>query len=437
MARMNIRYLTVRTVPSQLPRYFWQPSAKLRKAGYRLQRVPLDWERFTDVVALEAAAIARAQALNAELDDSRAAAAIASVRPPAAPAQRTLGELITHYKQSRDWLGLADKTQRGYLQCLGKIEVWGADAPIRSIDATRIQRLIENLRATPSYANAVARVLRLLLEHGRRNGFLQINPAIRPGLTSTAPTGLIWPRGAVTAFVAAADRLGRHSIGTAVLLNEWLGQRQVDIRRMPWHVLRNGTLWVRQTKRGAGVALPVNMVAHLVTRLEQEKVRHAERTARFALEDEATFQRTGTRPNRPASLTMIVNEATGLPYKEDHFRHCFADVRAAAAEDVPEGFEIDHLMPGRDMLDPKAFTVKMEQLTFMALRHTAVTRLAEAECDNSLIATITGHSQVTVSTIIERYMVRTAKMARLAFQRRVDAETPAAAAAETVKGVGA
>ncbi len=89
-------------------------------------------------------------------------------------------------------------------------------------------------------------------------------------------------------------------------------------------------------------------------------------------------------------------------------------------------------MPGRDMHDPAAFTVRMEQLTFMALRHMAVTRLAEAQCDNGLIATISGHSQATVQTIIERYMVRTATIARLAFRRRIDAEAPPEA--ETVKG---
>ncbi len=138
-----------------------------------------------------------------------------------------------------------------------------------------------------------------------------------------------------------------------------------------------------------------------------------------------------------APSTIIVNEDTGLPYRADNFRHVFAKVRAKAAEKYPT-FEIDRLMPGRDMADADAFTERMLDLTFMQLRHTAVTRLAEAECDVQLIAAITGHAQATVLSIIERYMVRTAKMARLAFGKRMAAEgmSPAPAEADTVKGAG-
>lgn len=421
MAHMNIRYLVRRPGPSGgLDRWFWQPSSLLRAQGWRPQRVPLNWDAFHDPVALEGAAITRAQELNAELDAARGVAALEAARAPTPPAQRTVGDLITHYKQSDDWTSLRPKTHRGYLQCLARIETWCADAPVRSITAVQVRRLMDSMKHTPSFMNAVARVLRLLLEHGRRHGFVTVNPALRPGLAGTEPTGLIWPREAIPLFVAAADRLGRHSIGTAVLVNEWLGQREGDILRMPWHVLRNGTLWVKQSKTGAGVGLPVGMVDHLVRRLEEERGRQLARAGN----------------SRPIPATIIVDEHTGLPFKEDRFRHVFADVRAAAAKDVPEGFEVDFLMPGRDMMDPRAFIVRMEQLTFMALRHTGVTRLAEAECDNSLIASITGHSETSVDGIIRRYKVRTAKVARLAFQRRLDAEG-LGASVDSVRGAGA
>ena len=91
-------------------------------------------------------------------------------------------------------------------------------------------------------------------------------------------------------------------------------------------------------------------------------------------------------------------------------------------------------MPGRDMHDPQAFKIRMTDLTFMHLRHTGITRLGEAEVDPTLISTVSGHSLVTINAILARYMVRTSKMATLAFQRRLDAE---AVKAETVKGAAA
>lgn len=405
MATIRVRYLVSRPGRGGLPRWFWQPSPSLRAEGFAAVRVPADWARYGEASALERAAIAAAHALNEELDAMRAArASAAPALPP--PAARTLAELIAAYQASEAFRAKAPATQRGYRQCLAKLEAWGGAAPVRAIDPMRVQKLQHGLRRTPAFANATVRVLRLLLEFGRRNGWVAANAAMRPALTGSEPTGLIWPRAAVAAFVQAADEAGRPSLGTAVLLNEWLGQREGDVLRMPRTVLRgqgaDRRLVLRQSKTGAGVTLPVGMVPALADRLAEELARGAGRN--------------------PLPTTIIVSEATGQAYKADYFRHEFARIRAKAALAHPEGFEVDHLMPGRDMADADAFTVRMQDLTFMALRHTAVTRLVEAGCDVPLIASVTGHSQETVTALMRRYMVRTGEMTRLAFQKRMDAE---------------
>lgn len=426
MAQFTVRYLTMRPGRAgELPRYFWQPSSKLRADGWRMERVPLDHASYADARALEQAAIARANELNDALDVARLGAARAAVAPVLPRGARTLGELIANFRGSEAFDQVAGnrvvkpgrlrpKTQASYRQCLDKLEVWGGDAPVRAIDEPRVQKLKKGLSATPAYANAVVRVLRLLLEYGRREGWVTRNAALRPGLLEVDPSSLIWPREAVDVFVAAADAMGHYSLGTAVLLNEWLGQRQGDVIRMPRAALRlgGGTLLVRQSKGGrgkAGVALPLGAVSRLADRLASQLAMHAAREAAGA----------------PAIATIIYSEATGLPYRPDHFRHVFAAVRARAAEAHP-AFDVDHLLPGRDMADADAFVVRMMDLTFMALRHTAITRLGEAECEPTLIASISGHALGTVTQILERYMVRTSKMARLAFQRRAEAELPLA-----------
>jgi hypothetical protein len=210
---------------------------------------------------------------------------------------------------------------------------------------------------------------------------------------------------AVAAFVVVADRMGRHSIGTAVMLDEWLGQRQGDILRLPHSIYRAGVLSIRQSKTGAGVSLLIDLVPQLAERLAGETARV---DARFA-----------EGPIKPAQL--IVDESTCHAYAADRFRHLFAEVRAEAAEAHP-AFQVDYLLPGRAMDDPDAFTIKMTDLWFMHLRHTAVTRLAEAECEIPLISAVTGHSPKSVQEILSGYLVRTRKLAKLAFQRRLAAE---------------
>jgi hypothetical protein len=56
-------------------------------------------------------------------------------------------------------------------------------------------------------------------------------------------------------------------------------------------------------------------------------------------------------------------------------------------------------------------------------------RLAEAECEIPLISAVTGHSPKSVQEILSRYLVRTRKLAKLAFQRRLAAEGNGYAAA--------
>lgn len=428
MATIHVRHLVTKPGSAGgLPRFFWQPSAGLHAAGFRSQRVPLDWAHHVDLASLQAAAIARAEELNAEADAWRLGQYRAATQPPTPTGQRTLDDLITHYKKHRDWTKLAPATQRGYQQALNRISKWAGDGPVRAIDGALVQKLHAKYAATPAFAGAIVRVLRLVLAHGCRNGYLApgSNPAQNPALEGAPPSGVVWPQAAVDAIVAAADAMGRPSIGDAVLLNSWMGQREGDVLRMPRSVLRNGTLVLRQSKTGAGVALPIDMVPALKARLQAALAR--------------------TERLNPQPSTIIVSEDTGLPYRADNFRHVFARVRAKAADLAPAGakkpqldrfFEVDYLLPGRDMADPNAFKVMMMDLTFMHLRHTAVTRLAESDCDTQLIAAITGHSLNTIGDILERYMVRTAKMARVAFGKRMEAEGIAAApaAASTVSG---
>lgn len=468
---LKVRYLVKKKGrDGQLPRWFWQPAAALREQGWEARRIPANWQDFADAGALEAAAIAAAQDLNQQLDAQRLAqqgrsAAPAPTVPLRSPTLKTVDALIRLYKTTdapgafrlkKNGKPRPASTRKSYEQCLERISLWSGSAPVAAITPKRIEVLKQSMKGTPSFCNAVVRVLRLLLEFGRREEWLVINSASKPGLVGTDPSGLLWPREAVALFAAAADECRRPSIGTAVVLNEWFGQREGDIIRLPRQVVQrnlDGMITIRQSKGldyGIAVTLPIGMVPHLVERAEAELGRLSERYK------DAVVQ--------PA--TLIVSEETGRPYQETNFSHNFGKIRAHLADsmrrakgwtqredgswgheeiaarlgNLPKGerdkqlqlearraasFEVDYLMPGRNSTEPDAFRIFVDELQFMHLRHTAVTRLAEAGCDAELISQITGHSLNTVREILKRYLVRTRKLAQLAFQKRLDAEYPA------------
>ena len=418
MATKRIRYLTERPgAAGAPPRYFWQPSGELRALGWRPLRVPDNWRELYDPAQLEAAAIAAAQQRNAELDAwlavraaSLAAGTSPTARPPATPV--TLDQLIDAYqaagyprlkdKDPRAGEPLAAKTIAEYAKCLAVLSRWGGDKPFRAIRTGMLRQFYLDLRAvTPAKAAAVMRVAQIIFKFARFQDWRQDNPADRLGLAGALQAGIIWPRAAVADFVRMADILDRPSVGTAVLLNEWLGQREADILALPRNVLDPSGHMIRQRKTKAGVKLPIASVPPLLARIGDQLALYAA----HAIE-----------PTR-----LILSEETGRPYEADNFRHVFAAIRAALAKEAPR-YRIDYLPAGREPDPDGGFSVATTELQFMYLRHTAVTRNAEAEVDKAGIAAITGHSLKTVDQILERYLIRTGALAIGAFNKRMAAE---------------
>lgn len=366
MAIIKVRYLTKRTNEDGTCRYYWQPNAALKKAGFKLETLPED----------ETQAITRAQELNAAVDEWRNT----GVKKCDSNAPVTVRDTIARYQDSRHWHQLSLKTRKDYQYALNTITAWAGDAPMSALTPKTCTAFYESMRArkdgekmieTPAKAAAVMRVLRLVLSFAMREGLIRDNPASRMKLSSKAKKGRLWTPAEVAAFVAIADDLGYYSLGSAVMLNEWLGQRKGDIIALQASAWRDGCIFIRQSKRGAEVQLPVEIIPALSARLQEQRRRFPDSPALFPNED-------------------------GKPMTTTTMRKRFEEIRAKAAKDNPV----------------------MADIVFKTLRHTAITRLAEAGCDTPLIASITGHSMKTCESIIDIYLVRTARMAREAFSKR-------------------
>lgn len=376
MARVKVRYLVAKRVTradrSQHVVYYWQPAAPLRKKGWQPERLPDDLTH----------AIARAEDLNRQVDAARARNQ-ATPQPRArakGPAPHTVKALVNAYKVSRFYRDKAPETRKGYDAQIAVIEhLWG-DLAAAQLDAVLVEEAYNIMRQkTPASAAALVRVVRLIWNKSGPLGFRGlVNPAARPGLVSTASKGRLWSPECIAVMAEAAEKIGRPSIGHAIILNAWLGQREGDLLRAPLDALQDGVLRIRQSKTGAGVPLPVGLVPHLAALIAQ------------IIADRPTD---GT----VTATTLIVSEETGRPYKEDNFRALVRKVRAVAHEKWPD----------------------FDGLWFMHLRHTAVTRLFEAGCLEAEIAAITGHSLAAVHQILDRYLIRTERLAANAFKKRL------------------
>lgn len=384
---MKIRHLVIKPSAGRALHY-WQPAKDLRDLGWRARRLSDD----------RADAAREAERLNADVDAWRKGQ-VAPDAPPQAvaraaaarPARGSVRALIQDYKASRFWTALAPRTHRDYAWALDLIDAWAGDQPARAITPPAVQEFYAGLsrrvegrgRArrvieTPAKAAAAVRVLRLLLQAGVRLGYVTTNAAAQPAIAYTRQREpVLWSAEHVAQMAATADTLGWRSIGTAILLNAWIGQRVADVLALPAWSTEAGHLVLRQGKTGRQVALPIQLVPHLVERLQVEQA----------------------RPGAVRSLThLLLHDRTHQPWRLFTFDHAFAEVRAEAAKAMPS----------------------CATLQFRELRHAAVTRLHEAGVDPLGIAGITGHTPGSVQNILAKhYLVRTKAAAEAAFTRRL------------------
>jgi len=354
--RRRPAYLVVKRNADGSDRFYWQPSAELRRLGWVGLRLPDQPRRDRD-----GAAWAAARRINESLP----------ARRPGRPAvDFRLDDLIARYRESPRFTRLSAKTRANYAWCLGVLSDWRGAEPAANIRRRDVQAYyLGRYRAAPAAATAAVRVLRLVLQFGLNAGMVESNAAARPGLIDPPPRLRVWTGPEIAAMVAACDGAGRGSVGDAVLLALYTGQRQGDVLRLLTLQYDAGRLVLRQSKRRAMVSVPA----------------HPALAARLA------------RPDRPPGVTLVAAEGTGRAYASDHFRHLFARLRNRAAATCPS------------LVDAR----------FADLRDTAVTRLAEAGATVPEIAAITGHQERSVHSVLKHYLALTDALADTAIAKLI------------------
>lgn len=458
MAQIKVRYFVERPGAAGSVRYFWQPAGALVKAGWPRQVRLKDPDTGRDLALRTERHVAAAEAekWNARLDfwrlsENRAAGEISRAtleeyaakldiphqamtdadlvrainnRAPGGRRAATsipagsVNALIVDYKASDRYRLRSPKTRKDYDAHLRTIAAWCGDLHVAALDEGTIQDwyLAQRKQKNPhtgeqmhARANAILRVLSVLLEFGRKSSKypIRINPATRQGLIQTPPRVRVLTRDELRALVAAADRLGRPSIGDACVAGAYLGQRRSDLLTLPPLEHRDKAFVIRQNKTGAIVEIPAHPL--LVERCETAMER---------------FQRLHNvlGGDNAAPIHFLIHEKTGRRYTPDNFTATFADVRAEAVRGAPDHPDFP--------FDPSP---SLADAWFSDLRDTCVTWLADAGCTLPQICAITGHSERSAQDILKHYLAHTSEQAREAIRRLVAHELELAERAQNRK----
>jgi len=417
MASFTIQFLTNRPGKHGRPRWYWQPSAALKRAGFKLVALGQD----------EAAAIDAARRLNDQVAQWKAGGQPVTPKGQAVPVAKftprgTVGDLIDKYRRER-LPGLAANTQREYGSKLRLIETWAADAALTDITRARVQKFKDGLlqpptKGAPPMLNRAAgtlRVLRTLFAFAEDADMIPpgSNPAVRSGIETPAPRHQVWSPDARAAVIAAAlepvTTGGQHfppdhSLAVAITLGFAIGQRQAD-------VLKLGQSQYVEIPRHKMLAHDWQQLAAMAEdgrvmgiRLRQGKTRRWVEVPVVG-DTRAMIDASIARARTAGATTILIDERTDRPWTDKagqgRFQRRLLDAKERAITAATKA--------GNTLLADE-----LAELQFRDLRRTAVVFMGELGISDQGISAITGHKLETVKKILETYMPRTTAMAATA-----------------------
>ena len=267
----------------------------------------------------------------------------------------TLSDLTIAYQKSRGktgggkgYLDLAHRTQLDYAKQIAVIDAKWGTLPIKALSSSKVRGLLldwrDGLAATSErQADYAITVLARVFSWAKDRGRIPINPLERPGrVYGGTRAEIIWTSADEAAFMKHASEPLRLAFNLAL----WTGQRPGDLLRLQWSAYDGSSLRFTQSKTGRRMTIPVAMPLRKVL---------------------------DAAPRR--NLTILTNTA-GERWTADGFRSSWRKVATRAGVQGPASGD---------------------------LRGTAVTRLALSGCTVPEIASITGHSNADVSSILDQH----------------------------------
>lgn len=335
----KIQFFSARPNSDGTFRYYWQPSANLRRQGFKLRTL----SSCLEVAQKEAISLnAEVQAWKMNNPDVEL-----TQRPRRAPAVKgSFDALILEKKSDRKHLRLSPKTRYGYERSFEfLLKIFGGEQ-VSSIRREEIESLYDSLLKEKGVfvANGHIKVLSLLLNFAVRKGYILHSPMTLFDLEQAPHRKTLWSDEAFNAFIETAKK-ERPSVALAAMLSRWTAQRRGDVLKMKWSDIVNGHIIVRQNKTGVEVRCPLDLIPQLADMLD-------------ATPKDSVF--------------IVTSETTHRPYKADNFSRNFRRVLDKAIEEHPD--------------------IDFQNMLLIDFRRTLITDMGDSSCSDGEMRSVSGHS---------------------------------------------
>lgn len=356
---------------------------------------------------IKAPSLQRAGTVEDLLDDWLASPEVTNLKPASVASYRKAARALIYRPESRT----DAKTRR---QRERAAAVLGATMPGRdkeqlanmlpaAIGAPELRALFNYLKGVRGHHMALGTIAALsaALTWGKESSKWRLKDNPRIDMQFDRPAGRIVmiEFEEFAALVKAADAMGHPSIGDAIYLGLFTGQRQADRLKLKDDGMVNGRRQLKQSKTGMIVA--IKEAPQLAARLADAKLRVAKLKVKLGLRD--------------MPETIVVDETTGRHYNEHTYRHLFAEIRDLALKGsndlgLPTCPSLQFVNENTGAVD-----YKHDQ----DLRDTCVMLLDRAGNDLLSICDVTGHSYQSAQMIMKHYRARNAARADAAIDKLV------------------
>ncbi len=205
-----------------------------------------------------AAAIARAEALNAQWDAIRRGDGQAAGN---APATGTVAHLMDDLRRSSHWRRKKPRTIEEIEYAFAIIEPLFGPAAVKSIKAGDCEKFYDGLRRHGSMHRAakIMKWFRYLFSYGCKVRYqgMTYNPALSVAIEHPAPRRAVWTEDQVTSAIASATKQGEHGVAITIAIAYDTSLRPGDIRALIWEQFDGESLWLTQGKTDKPIRAPL------------------------------------------------------------------------------------------------------------------------------------------------------------------------------------